>query len=88
MPVTTQAVSRHPLSLVPGQRLEPGFGDVYTLSTRQQRFTRVRLPSAHLTGTSRLFRTAHHPGHCARAASGGLDPGPAARVRGACPHLV
>ena len=59
-----------------------------TLSTRQQRFTRVRLSSAHLTGSSRLFRNAHHPGHWAGAASGGLDSDPAARVRGACPHLL
>ena len=75
-------------SFVPGQRLEPGFDDVPTLSTRHQRFTHVRLPSAHLTGSSRLFRNAHHPGHWTDAASGGLDPGPAARVRGAHPHLL
>jgi len=31
---------------------------------------------------------AHHPGHWTRAASGGLDPDPVARVRGACPHLL
>jgi hypothetical protein len=48
----------------------------------------VRLPSAHLTGLARLFLNAHYPGHWARAASGGLDPGPAARVRGADPHLL
>ena len=74
-------------SFVPGQQLEPGFDDVPTLSTRHQRFTRVRLPSAHLTGCSRLFRNAHHPGHWTDAASGGLDPDPATRVRGADPHL-
>jgi len=51
MPVTTRAVSRHLPSLVPGQTVEPGFGDVHTLSTRHQRFTRVRLPSTHLTGS-------------------------------------
>src|SRR4051812_28897691 len=50
MPVAAQPVGRLPLSFVPDQRLEPGFGDVPTLSTRQQRFTRVRLTSAHLTG--------------------------------------
>jgi hypothetical protein len=48
----------------------------------------VRLSSAHLTGTSRLFRNAHDPGHWANAASGGLDPDPAVRVRGASPHLL
>ena len=34
------------------------------------RFTHVRLPSAHLTGMSRLFRNAHDPGHWTDAASG------------------
>src|SRR6266545_7560596 len=58
------------------------------LSTFHQRFTHVRLSSAHLTGLSRLFLNAHYPGRWARAASGGLDPGPAARVRGADPHLL
>jgi hypothetical protein len=43
----------------------------------------VHLSSVHLTGTSRLFRNAHHLGHWAKAASGGLDPDPATRVRGA-----
>src|SRR6187551_2760185 len=43
-------VARLPPSFVPGQQREPGFGDVPTLSTRQQRFTHVRLTSAHLTG--------------------------------------
>src|SRR5207249_2045561 len=87
VPVTTRAVSRHPPSFIPGQQLEPGSDDIPTLSTRCQRFTHVRLSSAHLTGSSRLFRLAHHPGRWARAASGGLDPGPAPRVRGASPHL-
>src|SRR5262249_53887962 len=88
MPVTTRAVSRHLPSLVPGQTVEPGFGDVHSLSTRQQRFTRIRLPSTHLTGISRLFRHAHDPGHWTDAASGGLDSDPAVRVRGADPHLL
>ena len=39
-------------------------------------------------GYSRLFRNAHHPGHCAGAACGGLNPDPAIRVRGADPHLL
>jgi hypothetical protein len=50
MPVTAWAFSRHTPSFIAGQRLEPGFDDVHTLSTRRQRFTHVRLPSAHLTG--------------------------------------
>jgi hypothetical protein len=45
MPATTRTVSTHLPSSVPGQRLEPGFGDIPTLSTRHQRFTRVRLSS-------------------------------------------
>jgi len=69
-------------------RPTPGFGDIPTLSTRHQRFTRVRLTSAHLTGYPRLFRNAHYPGHCAGAACGGLNPDPAIRVRGADPHLL
>ena len=88
MPVAARTVSRRPPNFVPGQRLEPGFGDILTLSTLHQRFTRVRLTSSHLTGNPRLFHNAHHPGHWAKAACGGLDPGPATRVRGAFPHLL
>ena len=88
MPVAARPVGRLPPSFVPGQQLEPGFGDVPTLSTRHQRFTRVRLTSAHLTGLSRLFRNAHHPGLVTDAACGGLDPDPAIRARGADPHLL
>jgi hypothetical protein len=50
MPVAARSVGRRLPSSVPGQRLEPGFGNVPTLSTHQQRFTCVRLASAHLTG--------------------------------------
>ena len=57
-------------------------------STRHQRFTHVRLPSTHLTGISRLFRNAHDLDHWTDAASGGLDPDPAVRVRGAHPHRL
>ena len=76
MPVTTRAVSRHRPSSVPGQQLEPGFDDVPTLSTRRQRFTRVRLPSAHLTGYSRLFLNAHHPGRWTRRSFRWFGPWP------------
>lgn len=34
----------------------------------------------------RLFRNVHHPGHCAGAACGSLEPPPARRFRGAHPH--
>ena len=50
MPVAARPVGRLPPSFVPDQQLEFGFGDVPTLSTRPQRFTRVRLTSAYLTG--------------------------------------
>jgi hypothetical protein len=51
-----------PARLVPGQRLDPGFDDVNTLSTLQQWFTHVRLLGSHLTHLVRLFRNAHHHG--------------------------
>src|SRR5215467_12483750 len=35
-----------------------------------------------------LFRNAHHLGHWTKAASGGLNPDPAIRVREACSHLL
>ena len=89
MPVTARAVSRYPPNFVPGQRREPGFDDVPTLSTLQWRFTHVCLPGSHLTRSCPAFsKNAHHPGHWARAASGGLGPDPAARSRGAVPHLL
>src|SRR5580693_5322380 len=63
MPVTTESVNRYRLGWVPGQRLEPGFGDVPTLSTPHRRFTYVRLLGPHLTGSSPAFsRNAHHRG--------------------------
>jgi hypothetical protein len=55
MPVIARIVNRCPPSLVPGQRLEPGFDDVHMLSTLHWRFTHVRLPSAHLTGCNPPF---------------------------------
>ncbi len=50
-----------------------------TSSTVHSRSSYQRTPD----GLSRLFRNAHHPGHYAGAACGGLDPDPAIRVRGA-----
>ena len=42
--------------LIPGLWLGPGFDAVYPISTRHQRFTRVRLLGPHLTrSTARLF---------------------------------
>ena len=54
-PVTIKAVSRSRLDRIPGQRLEPGFDDVHTLSTPHQWFTRVRLLGSYLTGAVRLI---------------------------------
>jgi hypothetical protein len=88
MPVTTRAVDRLPSRLSRANDWSSVSVDVHTLSTRHQRFTCVRLHSAHLTGWSRLFRLAHHPDHWTGAASGGLSPGPATRARGASPHLL
>ncbi len=88
MPVAARTVGRHPPSSIPGQQWEPGFDHVPTISTPRQRFTCVRLTSAHLTGDSRLFRNAHHQGNEAQAACGGLRPDPAIRARGANPHLL
>src|SRR5262249_10210723 len=36
----------------------------------------------------RLFRNAYHLGPWTKAACGGLDPDPAIRARGTCPHLL
>jgi len=87
MPVTARTEDRRPPSSVPGQRLEPGFDDIPTLSTLHRRFTRVRLPDPHLTSCPAFSVAAHHPGRCARAAPGGLRPDPDVRSRGAIPHL-
>jgi len=55
------------------------------------------LPTVHSRSSSQhtpdgfrpaFSRNAHHPSHCARAASGGLSPDPAVRARGAHPHLL
>jgi len=61
MPVAARPVGRLPPSFVPDQQLESGFGDVPTLSTRHQRFTRVRLTSAYLTGTPAFSATLTTP---------------------------
>jgi len=55
MPVTTEAVNRWRLDWIPGQRLEPGFGDVPMLSTPHRRFTCVRLLGSYLTSSRPAF---------------------------------
>src|SRR5262249_12529265 len=55
MPDATLAVSGTPPALIPGQRLNPGFDVVPTLSTLRRRFTGVRLSDPHLTRPRRAF---------------------------------
>ena len=54
-PVIAKAVSRSRLDRIPGQRLEPGFDDVHTLSTPHRWFTCVRLLGSYLTGSRPAF---------------------------------
>src|SRR4051812_41922487 len=54
-PVIIRAVSRYRPDRIPGQRLEPGFDDVPTLSTPHRWFTRVRLLGSYLTGSRPAF---------------------------------
>ena len=49
MPDAIWTVSRPPSRLIPGHPIVPGFDIIYSLSTRHQWFTRVRLPGPHLT---------------------------------------
>ena len=55
MPTATWAGDRRPPGFIPGQRLDPGFDGVPTLSTRHQRFTHVRLPGPHLMESCSTF---------------------------------
>jgi len=77
--------------LHPGSRAT----DQSPVSTASIRFRHVptvhsRSSSQHAPDGSRpaFSRNAHHPSRCAGAASGGLDPDPAVRARGAHPHLL
>ena len=49
------ASQQAPARLVPGQRLDPGFDDIATLSTLPQWFTHVRLLGSHLTPSRAPF---------------------------------
>jgi hypothetical protein len=56
IPVAAQPVGRLPLGLVPGVGTSSWFRQrLEFFSIRHQRFTYVRLPATHLTGSSRLF---------------------------------
>ena len=90
MPDAAWPESRSPSRLIP--RLQPGLD--FGVITRQSRHVTggiafARLPDSHLTPSGDAFcRNAHHPGHCADAACGGLEPPPTSRPRGTYPHLL
>ena len=88
VPATARAACRPSPGLLPGHLSEPWF--------RWRPFAFDTLPTVHSRSSSQhtpdgfrpaFSRNAHHPGHCSRAASGGLSPDPAFRARGAHPHL-
>jgi hypothetical protein len=88
-PATARTVSRSLPGFIPEPYPKPGFDGSHSLSTPHQRFTCVRLPCPYLTGARpAVSGSAHHPGIHPCAASVGLKPGPAARLRGANPHLL
>jgi len=90
----TPSQCRPPLGHQPG--LTPSSSratDQSPVSMASIRFRHVptvhsRSSSQHAPDGSRpaFSRNAHHPSRCAGAASGGLDPDPAVRARGAHPH--
>jgi len=55
MPDAAWAVGRFLPDLSRNRLANPGFDAVPTISTRNERFTRVRLPGPHLTGSSPAF---------------------------------
>ena len=88
VPDADWAVNRSPPQTYPRLTTPSGSDVVPTLSTGHQWFACARLLGPHLTGSSPAFcRNAHHLGHCAEAASGGLNPHPVMRVREAVSHL-
>src|SRR5438309_2398343 len=87
MPHVAWRASRSPSRLIP--RLHPGL-DFGVITRHSGHFTGgiafARLPDSHLTPSGDAFcRNAHHPGHRADAACGGLEPPPTRRLRGAYP---
>jgi hypothetical protein len=82
-PRQSAGISRARQSLRSG----PGFDDVPGLSTSHQRFTRVRLPRAHLTGTSRLFRSRLPPQPLCRSSSRWSEPWPCSPSPGGAPNI-
>src|SRR5487761_493220 len=76
-----------PPRLVPSTKASSVSTSLIGLSTRSSTVYLIRLPGSYLTPShGRLFRNAHHPGRCAGAARGGLEPLPAKRPRGTYPH--
>jgi hypothetical protein len=73
--------------LVPSTKPSSVSTSLIGVSTRSSTVYLIRLPGSYLTPShGRLFRNAHHPGRCAGAAHGGLEPPPARRPRGTYPH--
>src|SRR5487761_1558679 len=73
--------------LVPSTKASSVSTSLIGLSTRSSTVYLIRLPGSYLTPShGRLFRNAHHPGRCAGAARGGLEPPPGRRPRGTYPH--
>ena len=81
MPDTTWPINGHP----PGSSRSSGHTPVSMppdhVSTRQQRFTCVRLPGPHLTPLTTPFPRRSPRQSSANAARGGLKPPPAGRLR-------
>jgi hypothetical protein len=81
-----------PARLIPGLGIHPGFDVALVLTTRQQRFTCVRLPGPHLTPLTTPFPRRSPRRSSANAARGGLETPPVGRLRRAnnlhLPHSI
>ena len=88
MPDAGWAVGRLPPTLARGTEVKiPVSTSIGYVTTRHQRFTRVRLLEPHLTEYLPPFPQRSPPGLFTLAACGGLEPAPAGRFRRAFLHL-
>src|SRR5260370_22810442 len=87
MPVTSGQLAGRPPDLVPSHRLRSGSTTTGVFDTSSAVHSRSPCQLSPDGLQPAFSLNAHHPDHWTRAASGGLDPDPVARVRGACPHL-
>ncbi len=85
VPDTAWPVHGTPARLIPEQPQTSGSDVTYLLTTRQQRFTCVRLPSPYLTALPPPFPHRSPRRSLTNAACGGLAPSPAGRHR-RCQH--